>query len=55
MEIAATLNPVTYVMEAMRSLILEDLDWGESPGFAVVAVAGVVMVALNVRMIRNYD
>ena len=27
MEIAATLNPVTYVMESLRSLILEDLDW----------------------------
>ena len=31
MEIAATLNPVTYVMEALRSLILEDLDWGDHP------------------------
>ena len=30
MEIAATLNPVTYVMEALRSLILEDLDWARS-------------------------
>ena len=29
MEIAATLNPVTYVMEALRSLILEDLDWAK--------------------------
>ena len=28
MEIAATFNPVTYVMEALRSLILEDFDWG---------------------------
>ena len=38
MEIAATLNPVTYLMEALRSLILYDLDWGEVlPGFAVVA------------------
>ena len=27
MEIAATFNPVTYVMEALRSLILVDLDW----------------------------
>ena len=27
MEIAATFNPVTYIMEALRSLILEDLDW----------------------------
>ena len=39
MEIAATLNPVTYVMEALRSLILEDFDWSAIlPGFAVVAV-----------------
>jgi ABC-2 type transport system permease protein len=56
MEIAATLNPVTYVMEALRSLILEDLDWGAIlPGFAVVAVLGAAMIALNVRVIRNYD
>ncbi len=27
MEVAATFNPVTYVMEALRSLILEDLVW----------------------------
>src|SRR5687768_10587813 len=56
MEIAASLNPVTYLMEALRSLILDDL--AAAPlmrGLAVVVVAGVVMVALNVRMIRNYD
>ena len=29
MEVAATLNPVTYLMEALRSLILDDLDWGK--------------------------
>jgi ABC-2 type transport system permease protein len=56
MEIAATLNPVTYVMEALRSLLLEDLKWGTIlPGFLVVAVLGAIMLALNVRMIRNYD
>jgi ABC-2 type transport system permease protein len=56
MEIAATLNPVTYVMEALRSLILEDLVWSKIlPGFAVVAVLGAVMLVLNVRLIRNYD
>jgi ABC-2 type transport system permease protein len=56
MEVAATLNPVTYVMEALRSLILEDLVWSDIwPGFAVVAVLGAVMLVLNVRMIRNYD
>ena len=56
MEVAATLNPVTYVMESLRSLILDDLDWATIwPGFAVVAVAGALMLALNVRMINNYD
>ncbi len=56
MEIAATFNPVTYVMESLRSLILDDLAWGTiAPGFAVVAVFGVLMVALNVRLIRSYD
>ena len=56
MEIAATLNPVTYVMEALRSLLLEDLKWGTIlPGFLVVAVLGAIMLALNVRMIRSYD
>jgi ABC-2 type transport system permease protein len=56
MEIAATFNPVTYVMEALRSLILQDLAWSRIlPGFAVVAVLGAVMLALNVRLIRHYD
>ena len=56
MEIAATLNPVTYVMEALRSLVLEDLAWDVIwPGFAVVAVAGALMLALNVRLIQRYD
>jgi ABC-2 type transport system permease protein len=56
MEIAASINPVTYVMEAMRSLILQDLVWSKIwPGFLVVAVAGAIMLALNVRVINNYD
>jgi ABC-2 type transport system permease protein len=56
MEVAATFNPVTYVMEALRSLILEDLAWSRIwPGFAVVAVLGAIMVALNVRVMRHYD
>jgi ABC-2 type transport system permease protein len=56
MEIASTFNPVTYVMEAMRSLMLRDLVWSEIwPGFLVVLLAGVVMLALNVRTINHYD
>jgi ABC-2 type transport system permease protein len=56
MEIAATINPVTYVMEAQRSLILQDLRWETiGLGFLVVAVAALFMLALSVRVIRRYD
>jgi ABC-2 type transport system permease protein len=56
MEVAATVNPVTYLMESLRSLILQDLYWAKIwPGFAVLAVLGVIMVVLNVRMIARYD
>jgi ABC-2 type transport system permease protein len=56
MEIAATVNPVTYLMEALRSLILDDLDWAKIlPGFGVVAALGALMLVLNVRMIKRYD
>jgi ABC-2 type transport system permease protein len=56
MEIAATVNPVTYVMEALRSLILEDLRWQTiGLGYLVIAVAAAIMLALSVRVVRNYD
>jgi ABC-2 type transport system permease protein len=56
MEIAATINPVTYVMEAMRSLILQDLAWETiGLGFLVVVVSGAIMLGISVRVIRNYD
>jgi ABC-2 type transport system permease protein len=56
MEIAATVNPVTYLMEALRSLILQDLVWEDIlPGFGVVLALGVVMLVLNVRTIQRYD
>jgi ABC-2 type transport system permease protein len=56
MEIAASINPVTYVMEALRSLILQDVQWATvGRGFGVVAALGVLMVVLNLRVIRHYD
>lgn len=56
MEIAATFNPVTYIMEAARSLILVGFDAGSlAKGFAVVAVALVAMLAMSVRMVNRYD
>jgi len=56
MEVAATFNPVTYIMEGLRSLVLDDLNWTRiGRGFLVVAIFGALMVFLNVRTIRNYD
>lgn len=56
MEIAATLNPFTYVMEAARSLILEGFVWDPLlRGFAVIVVAGLVMITLSIRLINAYD
>src|SRR3954468_8444290 len=56
MEIAATINPVTYVMEGLRSLVLVDLDWTDIlQGFGVVAVAAALMLVLSGRLINHYD
>jgi ABC-2 type transport system permease protein len=56
MEVAATFNPVTYLMEGLRSLILEDFDWSRIlPALAVIVGLGAVMLFLNVRMIQRYD
>jgi ABC-2 type transport system permease protein len=56
MEIAATLNPVTYIMEAARSLILDGWDGAAlAKGFAVIAVGMLAMLALSTRMINRYD
>ncbi len=57
MEIAATINPVTYIMVGARSLILEDdLQWDTiGLGFLVVLVAMALMLLLTVRVINHYD
>jgi ABC-2 type transport system permease protein len=56
MEIAATLNPVTYVMEAARSLILDGFR-AEAllKGFAVLAAMMALMLFLSVRSVNRYD
>ena len=56
MEIAASCNPVTYIMEALRSLILEDFNWARiGTGAGVLGVLAVLMVFLNLRSVNNYD
>ena len=56
MEIAATYNPVTYVMEGLRSLILDGFDWGALfAAFAVIGAALAIMLILSIRLINSYD
>ncbi|MCU1602872.1 MAG: ABC-type multidrug transport system, permease component [Frankiales bacterium] len=56
MEVAASCNPVTYIMEGMRALVLGGGDWGRvGLAFAVVAAAGAVMLLLNVRLVKRFD
>jgi ABC-2 type transport system permease protein len=56
MEVAATFNPVTYLMEAIRSLVISGFDWEAiGKGFAVIAGGMMLMLFLNVRLINNYD
>jgi ABC-2 type transport system permease protein len=43
-------------MEAMRTLVLQDLEWSViGRGFLVVAGASTLMVLLSVRSIHRYD
>lgn len=54
MEILATCNPVTYIIEAMRSLILQGFEWGSIlKSVIVLAVALFVVVGANVRLINR--
>jgi ABC-2 type transport system permease protein len=51
--IAATLNPVSYMIECVRSLIITGWDWQAlALGFGFVIVLGVVSLALASRALR---
>lgn len=55
MEVAATLNPVTYVLEGLRSLILQVWD-GEALLWAAVSILGLgtVLTTLSLRALRRF-
>ena len=51
--IAATLNPVSYMIEAVRSLIITGWDWEAlALGFGFVIVLGVISLMLASRALR---
>jgi ABC-2 type transport system permease protein len=50
---AATLNPVSYMIEAVRSLIIEGWDWRAlALGFGFTLAIGVVSLVLSSRALR---
>lgn len=56
LKVLATINPVTYILEGMRALVLEGWDW-EAVGKALAAIVGLgaftqtlVMLALRYRV-----
>jgi ABC-2 type transport system permease protein len=56
METLARLNPVSYVIEGLRSLVIEGWDLDKLAACVAVIVAmGVVLTALSLRAIATYD
>jgi ABC-2 type transport system permease protein len=50
LEFLATVNPVTYVLQAQRSLILEGWEW-DRLGEAALAIAGMTAVTLTAALL----
>jgi ABC-2 type transport system permease protein len=56
MEALAKLNPVSYVIVGLRSLVIEGWDLDKIAGcLAVIVAMGVVLTGLSLRAIANYD
>ena len=54
MEFLASINPVTYLIEGMRALVLEGWQWDNLAGaFASVLALGVVTIALALLSLRR--
>ncbi|HEY1593463.1 MAG TPA: ABC transporter permease [Solirubrobacteraceae bacterium] len=56
METLARINPVSYVIVGLRSLIIDGWDWGKIGVCAgVIALMGLALTALSLRTIARYD
>jgi ABC-2 type transport system permease protein len=56
MEALARANPVSYVIEGLRSLVIQGWDLDKlAICLAVTVLAGLLLTWLSVRAIRNYD
>ena len=56
METLARLNPVSYVIVGLRSLVIDGWDAGKlGVAMAVIVGLGVVLISLSLRAIATYD
>jgi ABC-2 type transport system permease protein len=56
MEWLARANPVSYVIEGLRSLVIQGWDWDKlAAGFGVIVVMCALLTALSLRAIATYD
>jgi len=49
LEFLATINPVTYVLEGLRSLVLEGWEW-DRLAYALLSIAGLGVVTLSMTL-----
>lgn len=56
MEVLARANPLSYVIEGLRSLVIEGWDWDKLAACGgVILGMGVLLTALSLRAIATYD
>ena len=56
METLARINPVSYVIVGLRSLVIDGWDAGKiAVCCLVIVVMGVILTALSLRVIATYD
>ncbi len=56
METLARINPVSYVIVGLRSLVIDGWDIGKiAVAFGVIVALGVILTTLSLRVIATYD
>ncbi len=56
METLARVNPVSYVIDGLRSLVIEGWNW-DKLGYCTAVIVGLIalLTSLSLRAIANYD
>jgi ABC-type multidrug transport system permease subunit len=56
METLARVNPISYVIVGLRSLVIDGWDAGKiGAAVLVIALLGIILTGLSLRAIATYD